>query len=177
MTKKQSAFLAILFLVSVASLIGCGSGSWKEFSSSKGRFSAFFPNKPTEEVQTLNSAIGPLKMHIFMAQSKEGFFVVGYVDYPDTSYVHPSDLLDAGRDGALENTQGKLLSETIISLGGYPGREIKFKVETPKGVVITRSRFYIVKNRLYSTSVTTTKKWMFSENVLRFLDSFRVTAY
>ncbi|HCN19236.1 MAG: hypothetical protein A2060_04080 [Planctomycetes bacterium GWA2_50_13] len=179
MLRRQSTFLAILFLVSTTTSIGYASGSREEFSSSEGRFSAWFPNKPAEEVQTLNSPIGQLKLHIFMVTGEKHFFCVGYCDYPyaGVQTVPVSVLLDGARDGALENLQrivkATLLSEKSISLNGYPGREIKVKCEGSKYTVISWGRYYLVENRLYSVAVTSPVQEIDSTIPQRFLDSFQ----
>lgn len=150
--------------------------TWKQFTSSEGRFSALFPNYPTEEIKTINSAAGPLDTHIFSANEGDDFFTtVAYVDVPGIS-IHPvSTQLDAARDGMIKNTQGKLLSEKTISLGDYPGRELVVELLRGPYVMVVVARVYMVKDRQYSAQVVTLKKSL-SKTVWRFLDSFNVTA-
>lgn len=169
----------ILYIIIILLVMGCQSGTWDSFTSSEGKFSALFPKNPTEEIDTLNTAIGTLEMHTFTASYRKGFFAVAYVDYPYSAVrVTPaSSLLDGARDGAVERTNGRLLSEKLISLGGYPGREIKIKIETPKHTAIIRCRIYLVKNRLYQILVATSIQEAYSTIGTTFLNSFQVTAY
>jgi hypothetical protein len=120
-----------------------------------------------------------LRCILSQQDTEKVFFSVAYVDYPYSAVrVTPtSSLLDGARDGAVERTNGRLLSEKLISLGGYPGREIKIKVETPKHTAIVRSRIYLVKNRLYQVLVVTSIQEAYSTIGTTFLNSFQVTAY
>ncbi len=151
--------------------------TWKQFTSSEGRFSALFPSNPKEEVETVDSAIGPLNIHFFLSEKENSWFAVSYSDYPYVAIqaVDVSELLDGARDGMVANVRGKLISEKPISLGNYPGRELVVEVSKGPFVFVTIARVYIVKNRHYSVQVVILKKLSSSKTVWEFLDSFSVT--
>lgn len=152
--------------------------TWKQFTSSEGRFFALFPSNPTEEVETVDSARGPLNLHIFGVSLEDGtWFSVSYSDYPIATFqpLDVGSLLDGARDGMIANVRGKLISEKPISLGNYPGRELVVEVSKGPFVLVVIARVYIVKNRSYSVQVVILKKLSSSKTVWKFLDSFNIT--
>ena len=109
-----------------------------------------------------------------MLMSEGVVYGVSYSDYSESLVKQTSTekMLDSGRDGALANTQSKLLSESAISLDGYPGREIT--ASSPDGKFTARVRVYLVNSRLYQTIVVIPNEVASSPDVLRFLDSFHL---
>jgi hypothetical protein len=83
---------------------------------------------------------------------KQTAFSVVLSDYPldHVQRVGSASLLDGARDGAVANTQGKLLSELIIGIAGNPGRELKISAAGGKGT--GRAKLVLVGNRLYQES-------------------------
>ncbi len=158
-------------------IAGCGKqAKWETFSSPIGGFSVLAPETPKEMKKTVNTAVGPVDAYFFIARQRTAAYTAGYSDYPSSMVrnSNPDEILDNSRDGAVANIQGKLLSELIITLGRYPGREIK--VETPDGKSTMRARIYLVNNRLYQLIVATTRENALSPDVTRFLDSFKLDA-
>jgi hypothetical protein len=100
-------------------------------------------------------------------------YIVAYSKYPEknSKEVSTDKLFDDIRNGILLVQQGKLLSETAITLDGYRGREIA--VERADGV-LTTARFYVVDNRFYQLSVRTKTNESEPEAIKRFLDSFKL---
>lgn len=82
-------------------------------------------------------------------------------------------LLDAARDGAVGNIQGRLVSERALSLGGHPGRELQ--VLSSDGRLALRMRIYLVNSRQYQVVAVAPKELRSTEDRDRFLDSFRLT--
>lgn len=136
---------------------------WKQFSSQEGGFSVLMPGKPTEVKQTVKAKSGAIEIHMFTVERQQDAvkYVVGYADYPD-SYIQilnrnnlVEKALDNGRNTALKNARGTLLSEQKISLGSNSGREINYNKPGNKFV---KHRIYLVNKRLYQVSVETTKE-------------------
>ena len=123
-----------------------------------------------------------MKIHMYDASSspKEDNLIYGCIEteYPDSliqaskdeSYI--SGLFRGGIDGAVNNVQGKLLSESIISIQGYPGREIK--VDFKDGLAIIRMRFYMVKNKMYILQTITLTGKDPNPSINQFFNSFRL---
>lgn len=165
----------LLGLLALALLLGgCQGSTWDEFTSSEGAFSILLPGVPTEQTKTVNTAVGPIDAHFFLLERKDVAYMVGYSDYPDTVVQknNPDAILEAARNGAVANVQGKLLSELMVSLNGYPGRELKIEPAGGKGTI--KAKIFMVGNRLYQVMVVTPREKAFSKNVRKCLDSFKL---
>src|SRR4051812_819503 len=104
---------ALLIVAAAAAATGTARAAetaWKDFVSQDGRFSVQFPGTPKAVSQTMPTKLGNLDAKVFMLESREGFFMVAYIDYPKEALARsrPDDLLDGAREGALMNVKGKL---------------------------------------------------------------------
>ena len=96
-----------------------------------------------------------------------------YCDFPAEIKKAPlRKVFDSSRDGAVANLEGKLVSESDIKLGDYPGREIRIGVEDGKQVF--RARVYLVDRRLYQVVVFGSKEAATSKQADKFFDSFKL---
>lgn len=182
-------FAAILLLLLSASLaLGIQKpDEWIKYSSPDGRFTVSLPAQPNLSTQEATTADGQ-KFQQYLAsvvESGDVGFVTGYFDsVPGTIFS-----ADAARDGMVKRINGTLISETAISLGGYPGRELKVltkpaPAESVPGAkpgeaveYIVRARFYEVDKRVYVLQVIFPKS-LESEATLakatKYFDSFQV---
>jgi len=152
--------------------------AWKEFSTAVGGFSILMPGTPQEQKQSLDSEIGPIDYYTFSSEDRASAYVVGYADYPADliRQADPDAMLDGARDGAVSNVKGKLVNEREMSLRDYPGKELE--IEAPiggvsqNGTIITR--LYLVDQRLYQLITVTPQGRDSSEDVQKFLDSFKL---
>lgn len=162
---------ACVFLVA---LIGCQQTTWEKFSSSEGAFSALMPGTPTQQVRTAKTSSGLVDAYMFLVERRDVAYVVAYSDYPNPMIQAgtPKLILDGARDGAVANVQGKLVRESVISLDGHQGRELQ--IESPGGKVTVTARLFLVDRRLYQVMVLMHNDKASSEDVNKFLDSFRI---
>src|SRR5215813_4451767 len=190
-TPKPSALLSIIFILATAGLAQTPApppppapGSppsvilveaWQEFKHEPGNFAVMMPGKPLEMSQTVESQIGKVPMYSFTAQEGTLNYMAMYAEYPialDTPQVAKSSL-NGARDLMLNNRNGKLISETDVSFGKYPGRELKAKFD---GGMI-RLRSYVVNQRMYMLMVMAPgddkSKQLESKKANDFLDSFK----
>jgi hypothetical protein len=149
------------------------SSTWKLFIPDDKRFSARFPSDPNRESGIVNAPDGRIEFIQYMSKVRDILYTVSYGDYPNNALkgLSSEQLLDNARNGAVENVQGKLLSETIISKGNYPGREITVKVE-PNSVIT--AQIVLNDNRLYSLMVVTPADQLFTSHRREFFDSFSI---
>lgn len=161
-----------LLLFGLTLLTACGGASWREFSSEEGAFSVLMPKNPSVEVQTVDTPLGPIDIRLFSAELSDIAFVVGYSDYPSAfvAQSNPVVVLNGARDGAVANVQGKLLSENVIFLDGYPGRELR--IEGPDAELTAVSRIFLVNNRLYQAMVVVPVDQSSTNEISTFLESF-----
>ena len=150
--------------------------TWEEFSSSEGNFSVLMPGAPSHDTKQVQTAVGSIDMHLFSRELRnKTAYVVIYSDYPEfITRASPDKVLDGGRDAAVANSKGKLLSEEHIFLeGGHAGREIV--VEVPDQGVL-KLRAYLVRQRLYQVMLLAPKERIDSEENAKYLSSFKLLA-
>src|SRR5581483_3261262 len=139
------------------------------------KFKAKFPGKPKQNEQ----AVMGVKVLMFSVEQKDGVYGVGVSDMPMPAGItagNKEGLLDAARDGAIRNINGKQKSSIPIFLDGkyqWPGREFTATITQPtQGQA--RARIYLVGKRLYQVVVMGTDSFATSAQVTEFLDSFHV---
>lgn len=147
---------------------------WLNFESESGRFSVLFPGAPDEQVESVQTAIGVIETQFFMVTQRDLAYSVNLADYPPEMIAagDTQQMLDGARDGAVSNVNGELLEEKELTLGGYPGRELKVRVEE-EGIVV-RARIYLVNERLYVIQAMSKERLASSEDIDKFLDSFEL---
>ena len=168
---KNGLVLASLFVFVLA---GCKQVPWNEFKSTDGNFSVLLPGAPTASDQPINMQTGQIEAHIFTLTTGQFAYMVSYTDYPasifDTTPI--KSILDGLRDGAVKNSQGRLINEADIALGAYAGRELN--VESSNGSNVMRAHLYVVNHRLYQVIVITDKGRASSAEITKFLSSFKL---
>jgi|WetSurSiteA1Bulk_404760.scaffolds.fasta_scaffold36656_1 hypothetical protein len=147
-------------------------------------FNIAFPKEPTSQPQVINSEIGELKINIFMYDASEAgndenlVYLVSSTEYPDSlinsgkTEILP-DLFKNTLQGILNNVNGKLLSENVIEINGFPGREVK--VDFMEGQAIIKIRIFLVKNKLFMIETITETAKFPNKSIDRFMDSFKLT--
>lgn len=178
--KKLKSLAAVLTFL----LISFGfttASQWETYEVAD--FKAKFPSKPTYETQVVNSAVGDLIMHIHMYDASNATnddnLVYGIIstEYPDSTIDsnNPeflSSMFRSAIDGAVANVKGKLISEKPITIGKFPGREVK--VDYAEGVAIIRMRLYLVNNKMYILQTITLTAKDNNASINEFLNSFQL---
>jgi len=142
-----------------------------------------FPESPEHQTQSVPSEIGDLKMEIdiFDASKAKGDenLVYGLVtsEYPDSLIDSDnkeilSTFFRNSTDGAVTNVKGKLLSEKEISLGGFPGYEIR--IDFQEGLAIITMRSYLVHNKMYVLQVISETAKEKNKAADKFFSSFKL---
>jgi len=168
----RTLIVALLFTIVASGAVQ--QPKWKTFSSPDGSFSVLFPNNPTENKQSVNTAAGSINSTMYISTDENATnYMVGYTDYPEANIkqVQPDKMFDGGRDRLIASEKGKLISQSAITLAAYPGRAIA--VECPDGLIIT-ARLYLVKNRFYQLLAETKRTKEDAERIKSFLDSFKL---
>src|SRR5665213_3356589 len=144
----------------------------------------FFPQEPTDQSGTVNTAKGDLKVNIYLykasANTKDDnlAYILTETEYPDSVMnSDKTDQLDAffqkSIDGVVNKFHGKLLSESKTAIDGYPGREVKLDLQNGKAVM--NIRFFLVKNRMYILETITTAEKDSNKSIEKFMNSFEIT--
>jgi hypothetical protein len=175
---RRKACLAIL--VACLGLVGrslAEDSDKKEFTSKEGSFKILFPAAPQEQEQTIRSPVGPLVNRVFfcMAANNETVYLVSFANYPDEPLKQytPEQILNAARNGTVENLKGKLVSEQKLTLDKtHPGLE--FVIEVPNTAQY-RARIYFANKRLYQVVLVTSPKVTVSAKEIEdYFESFKL---
>jgi hypothetical protein len=179
--KINKVLLGLLVLTTLTSSL-INSDDWFLFETKN--CTIYFPKKPTDQSQVINTAIGDLKLSIHMYEVpdsvKDDNLIYGLIEteYPDSVInSDKKEILDNffrnSIDGSVNNVHGKLLTETKIQIDTFPGREIR--VDFREGLGVIKMRFYLVKNKMYFLQTITDTKKDFNKSINKFMDSFTLT--
>lgn len=171
MTHKIMKLAAVISLALLA--VGFRQAEWPKFKSTEENFVISMPGEPEQE---RNSAPGPFGNghHIYSVESNGISYTISNSVFENPP-ARPKDIkraLDLARDLLLTVSVGKLLSDRDISLGGFPGREVRIE----KDKKIWSLRAYIVKGRMYQLMTTEPKAKEQSPETSKFFDSFQLLA-
>lgn len=177
-TFKRSGFNSLVALV-ILMWSGCqrpeqpSTANWKTFSPPGGRFSVLLPSDPVKQDQKNNSGYEAVSYRIVTALSNVAAMAVGYSDQPQGASFEsdPNVILDKVRDQSVTDLNGKVISETAIKLGQYPGRELR--VSIPGGYTV-RQRIFVANRRLYSLMITAGSRGIDSKEAETFFGSFKI---
>jgi TonB family protein len=187
MKRIPQAFFLALFVFAVPSFAQTqprpieSEESWKEFSSTEGRFKIALPGDPTENSTTIESSLGKIQRHRFTLMTGSGAFFISYSDLP-VRLIEPDEVkkfLDHANKSEVASSKGKLKSVAGIAIDGYPGRE--YIMDTPN--LKHRTKYYLAGQRVYELTV-----WMPTNHAKnapemarsmesiasRFFDSFKI---
>ncbi len=146
-------------------------------------FQIEFPKEPATTTEVIDSEIGALEMKIFLYDASQAgtddnlVYMATYIEYPDTLISSEqtdkiSAIFRGAIDGMVNNVSGKLLSESEITLNGFPGKEVK--IDFRNGLAIFKVRFYLIKHKMYIIQTITETGKFPNKSVDRFLDSFKL---
>lgn len=148
---------------------------WIKYDSGEGRYTVMLPGKPDVGSQEATSADG-----VKFTQYKAGVYnadvayLIGYFDYqPPMTFT-----FDKARDGMITAVRGSLVSERTITLGGFPGREMRINAKDERGIDYDmRARFYDVNQRIYVLqfiALKSTPLEIADPKAARYFDSFQL---
>jgi hypothetical protein len=144
MSRHPAHSLGIVACLAVACLLlaGAANAEGYHFKDEAGRFAADFPAEPTLDRQEGFSPTGPHVHYTWEADLGDRHFSVTYTEYQ----TPPAKNYDNNVMGLLKATNGRLLHQAKIDLGGIDGREVVTLL--PDNEVL-RQRLFQVGNRLY----------------------------
>ncbi len=144
---------------------------WQEFKFKPGNFAVLIPNTLIDQQDTLSTTEGTLDLKEFSTQTNSLRLVVAYSDYLSTANLSNSEVVLANvRDRLVDKLGVKLVRDSSITLGDYPGKELKLQSSTEQIIF----RLFLVKQRLYIVGVTQKNNVDSSKDMAKFLASFRL---
>ncbi|MDP4247946.1 MAG: hypothetical protein Q8932_19070 [Bacteroidota bacterium] len=146
-------------------------------------FKILFPKKPTSDTKNIDSHVGKLVLNLNYYEVPEGvsddnhLYMTNETSYPDSVInSDKKELLDAffknSIAGSVNNVHGKLLSEKVIGLGKYPGRE--GRIDFRDGMAVIKVRMYLVRNTLFLLQTITETGKQYNKSIDKFMDSFQL---
>jgi hypothetical protein len=173
--KRASAVLLVLMTAALPFSLQ-GQTEWIKYNSPEGRYSVLLPGEPKITTQEAAASTGE-KFAQYMAASEDSIavYMVGYFDVaPNMTFS-----FEKARDGFLAAVKGTLLSEKVISLGGYAGREANVSANGGSGIeYLILVRFYQVEKRIYVIQFIVAKSAdaaISAGKSAKYFDSFQVT--
>ncbi len=163
-----------LSALSLFLLLGCNKAEWKEFHSNEGRFTVTMPGDPTQDSNTVQTAIGSVDIHMFHHDEFFLSFLVAYSDFPNRpDYVFKTEKMCEG-DGneTVRKENAVVKSEQPITVDGNPGRIII--LEKNQNLTI-KTKMVWVQPRLYQVVVAANDIRAGSADIDHFMDSFKIT--
>ncbi len=166
---------AQVLLAIVAS--GCGGAVNREYTSPEGRYRVQFPGQPRlVEQPPIKTPWGPVVEKFAATETYQTIRFVSYSDYPG-GLIHPGNagsMLDDACQGWAAEKQLTILRKGPISVNGHSGRELNFEARpgSPMGKVSGRTRFFLVRGRLYHVGVIGPSGKVTPESIDGFLNSF-----
>ncbi len=99
---------------------------WKSYSYSADGFSASFPSAPTFDKKNVPTDAGTFELRSYIVADGEVAMFIGICDYfSKTNGQDPDVLLQGAKNGALQNSNSHLLSETKTTLGDLPRTHLR----------------------------------------------------
>jgi hypothetical protein len=149
-------------------------GPWAVYQPEGVGFAVELPGEWNVETQNATSPAGN-KFKMYMAR-----VTVGRKEYGSAhafiSAIAPrvtvTAMLDAMRDSAVANTDGKLRSEEKVLVSNLPGRQII--VELPRGNVVVSMRFFLLDNVMITVTAAGAPGIESDPDTLRMLQSLKV---
>lgn len=172
---KSRLWVLVIVSALLASCGGAGAPEWKEFSPSGGDFSALMPGAPKETSSDIDTDVGAIKLHAYTLDTAGIAYSVQYCDYPISVLAAGADVIVEGAvEGMVEGGKYTLVNKSTISLGEFPGREVKLHMSS--GDLLIWNRVYLAGARMYQVMAVVSKadETKSAPDVSRFLDSFKI---
>ena len=142
-------------------------------------FSAFFPERPSEATNSMDTEIGMIEQEIFYLNNEEGpvyFFQINYIEYPEST-IHSDSLelmeefFEETINTATAEMKGTLVYSSDIEEQGFKGK--MYRIDYKADRFTLKAKTFVVRNRYYSVQVIHEKGKDYRV-VDRFLDGFRI---
>lgn len=149
-----------------------GSLNWQKFIFRDGGFSVWMPEGVrSQETVVLDTIVGQLSFEVLTSNLPSWRFVAAYSgDLASSSLPASQALLASIRDGIVQETKFKLISERDISENNYSGKELTMQ----DGNETIAFRVYLIGTRVYVLAAGQKNANGVSEDAVSFFDSFRM---
>lgn len=158
---------------------------WQPFVSLEGGFQILAPGDLQHKVQEIETEMGTIDYHTyFLATTGDsvGNFVYMVSFYRAESLEIPKDSVDLLKDffdvtveQAAQSVSGEVvIYDDLIYRYKYPGRF--WRIHYNEGASVLKTRVYLIDGTFYSIQVATDASSSLSDDIDRFLDSFKLNS-
>jgi hypothetical protein len=155
--------LILLLAFSSALCTGCAKAKvWTPFTTPDGKVSVLFPGTPKQQ----NTTASGLALNNYVCEFRTEAYLLSQTDLPPGG----AGDLQGGVNGIAQNANGKILSQSPLSVNGQTGMAYEMEVSKPvKG--FATGRMFKVGNRLYQMMAMGTDCRASNPDVVKFLGS------
>jgi hypothetical protein len=147
--------------------------SWKQVSSTDGRFTVSMPDEPRTNTIVTETREGRLVTHTTSTTDQNlNEYQVSWTEYPHHESIEQrarSRTLERVRDALAISNDARVFQDSSITSEGHPARA--FSMKKADGRILS-VRIYFVKNRFYQVMADT--KPGYTDDGERFLNSFKL---
>jgi hypothetical protein len=150
--------------------------AWKALTPPESGFSVEMPGAPESSTRSGMIDGRPVSMRLYQVQNEGKYqFNVSVVDVREmmqNQNLDPEAVLGTYVQGLVRTAKGKLVSEKLVRLDIFSGREILVESDG----AISRVRIYLKDAYLYAVEARSTRKFITSADADRFFASFKFAA-
>lgn len=146
---------------------------WQTYTAPDGTFSIELPGQPAiEATQAPLDDGGTAPMTLVSVQpTSSTAYMCSYVENDNLANKTPDEILEAARDGSLKKTQGTLMSQSRLTVQGYPALDVQAQARENS---VTDSRIVLAGKRLYMIVAVAGAQEREPKTVQRVLNSFKM---
>ena len=168
----------IILAFPLAVVLACSSLGQKWETVSESGITVEMPGKPTKQSQDIPTASGKATGQMLTLDKGAEAYILAYHDFPAAVAnlnIDPKTLLKGASEGAVNNIDGKVISQRDVTVGGNPGTEIIGEGSKDGKDVEFTIRMYWAKPRLIQTLYLSEKGKGNKSNATKFLDSLKIS--
>jgi len=168
--------VALVFPIAV--VLACSSLTQKWETVSEDGITIEMPGKPNKQSQDIPTGNSKATGQMFTLDKGSEAYILAYHEFPSSVTnlnIDPKVLLKGASDGAVNNIDGKVVSQRDITNGSYPGTEIVGSGSKEGKDIEFTIRLYWAKPRLVQTLYLAEKGKSNQTNATKFLDSLKIS--
>lgn len=144
-----------------------------EFTSESGKYKVLLPGKPTEENQTVKTAIGDIKVSLQVVEvAKDLAVIVAYNEYPEEAKNKAPAILKGIKEGLAKADKVKTLDDITFGKDKSPGLAFHIARENKNE---EKGRVLLVGNKLYQVRVHGSAAKIADPSTDKIIESFTLT--
>lgn len=162
----------------IAIVLACSSLTQKWETVNEDGITVEMPGKPNKQSQDIPTGTGKASGQMFTLDKGSEAYILAYHEFPaalTNLNIDPQVLLKGASDGAVNNIDGKVVSQRDITNGSYPGKEIVGSGSKEGKEIEFTIRLYWAKPRLVQTLYLAEKGKTNQKNATKFLDSLKIS--